>query len=81
MSASALEANLLFVSVRQSEDMRRFAGWAAILAVPTALAGVYGMHFEDMPELKQPWGYPLVLGVIVTTCLVLFWRFRRAGWI
>lgn len=78
---SALEANLLFASLRQSEDMRRFAGWAAILAVPTAIAGVYGMNFEDMPELRQPWGYPLVLGIIVAACLLLYWRFRRAGWI
>ena len=68
-------------SLRQSEDMRRFAGWAAILAVPTALAGIYGMNFEDMPELKQPWGYPLVLGMILSICGGLYWRFRRLGWI
>lgn len=78
---SALEANALFASLRQNEDMRRFAGWAAILAVPTAIAGIYGMNFEDMPELKQPWGYPVVLGTIIAICGLLYWRFKRAGWL
>lgn len=78
---SALEANLLFASLQQSDVMRRFAGWAAILAVPTALAGIYGMNFEDMPELRQPWGYPAVLAAIGMICGVLYWRFRRAGWL
>jgi len=78
---SALEANALFASLRQNEDMRRFAGWAAILAVPTAIAGIYGMNFEDMPELKQPWGYPVVLGAIIGICGLLYWRFKRAGWL
>lgn len=78
---SALEANLLFASLQQNEVMRRFAGWAAILAVPTAVAGIYGMNFDDMPELRQPWGYPAVLAVIGAACGVLYWRFRRAGWL
>jgi magnesium transporter len=78
---SALEANLLFATQQQNEVMRRFAGWAAILAVPTAVAGIYGMNFEHMPELHQPLAYPAVLAGIGIACGVLFWRFRRAGWV
>lgn len=78
---SALEANLLFASLQQNDVMRRFAGWAAILAVPTAVAGIYGMNFEYMPELKLPLGYPLVLFMIIVVCGGLYWRFRRLGWL
>jgi magnesium transporter len=60
---------------------RRFAGWAAILAVPTAIAGIYGMNFEYMPELTWRYGYFLVLGVIGAIAGILFWRFRRSGWL
>ena len=60
---------------------RRFAGWAAILAVPTAIAGIYGMNFEYMPELTWRYGYFIVLGIIVLIAGVLFWRFRRSGWL
>jgi magnesium transporter len=81
MLGFAFEAGLLMESSRQSEVSRRLAGWAAILAVPTAIAGIYGMNFEHMPELAWRWGYPAVLLVIVATCLYLFVRFRRAGWI
>ena len=55
--------------------------WAAILAVPTALAGIYGMNFKNMPELEMPYGYYAVIGVIVTSCAVLYWRFKRNGWL
>lgn len=77
----AFEASLLFESSRQGEVGRRLAGWAAILAVPTAIAGIYGMNFEQMPELRWRFGYPAVLVVIVTVCVALYVRFRRAGWI
>ena len=53
----------------------------AILAVPTAIAGIYGMNFKYMPELESPTGYYWVLGVIFTVCLTLFWRFRKSGWL
>ena len=78
---SALEANLSLMSVRQNEDMKRLAGWAAIIAVPTAIAGIYGMNFDNMPELKWSWGYPLVMGGMVAACLFLYARFKRAGWL
>ncbi len=77
---TALEANLLIVSVRQNEVTRQLAGWAAILAVPTAIAGVYGMNFEVMPELDWRYGYPTVLFAIVSLCGYLYYRFKKSGW-
>ena len=67
--------------MRQNEDVRKISAWAAILAVPTAMAGIYGMNFEHMPELKWVFGYPLVLLVIAVACLTLYRAFRRAGWL
>ena len=78
---SALEANLLLSSVQQNEVTKRLAGWAAILAVPTAVAGVYGMNFRYMPELDWVWGYPLTLIGIGGICGYLYYRFHRAGWL
>jgi magnesium transporter len=78
---SALEANLSLISVRQNEAMKRLAGWAAIIAVPTMVAGIYGMNFKFMPELEWPWSYPLVMLSMLVTCLVLYVKFRRAGWL
>jgi magnesium transporter len=76
-----LTANLTQFSVRQNEDVRRISAWAAIIAVPTAIAGIYGMNFEHMPELNWTFGYPLVLAVIALACVTLYWRFRRTGWL
>ena len=76
-----LQANLAQVGVRQNEDMRRITAWVAILAVPTAVAGIYGMNFEHMPELRWTYGYPAVLLVTLAICAVLYRRFRRSGWL
>lgn len=78
---SALHANLTQVSVRQNEDMRKISAWVAILAVPTMIAGIYGMNFEDMPELHWRFGYPSVLVLIAVVCLLLHRRFKQAGWL
>jgi magnesium transporter len=78
---SALHANLTQVSVRQNEDMRKISAWVAILAVPTMIAGIYGMNFDNMPELRWRFGYPAVLILIAVICLLLHRRFRRAGWL
>ena len=78
---SALHANLTQVSVRQNEDMRKISAWVAILAVPTMVAGIYGMNFDHMPELRWRFGYPLVLALILVVCTVLFRRFKRSGWL
>lgn len=79
--SSALDANLALVSIRQNDIMKLLAGWAAIVAVPTLLAGIWGMNFEFMPELRRPWGYPLALAVIAGAMATLYWRFKRAGWL
>jgi magnesium transporter len=79
--STVLQANLTQVSVRQNEDMRRITAWVAILAVPTMVAGIYGMNFDHMPELRWRYGYPAVLLVIVTICVLLYRRFRRSGWL
>ena len=78
---SVLQANLTQVSVRQNDDMRRISAWVAIIAVPTMIAGIYGMNFEHMPELGWQYGYPAVLVVILVICTTLYRRFRRAGWL
>jgi magnesium transporter len=78
---SVFEASNLLEQQRQGTITRQLAAWAAIAAVPTAIAGIYGMNFENMPELKTQYGYHIVLGVIVTMCGLLFWRFKRSGWL
>ncbi len=79
--SAALEANLSMTSISQSEVSKRFAGWAAIIGIPTAIAGIYGMNFEYMPELHSKWGYPAVLVVIVGVCTFLYFRFKKSGWL
>ncbi len=79
--ASALDANLAQISVQQNEDMRKISAWVAIAAVPTMIAGIYGMNFDQMPELRSSYGYPIVIGFMVLVCLFLYRRFRRAGWL
>ena len=78
---SVLEANLTQVGVRQNEDMRKISAWVAIAAVPTMIAGIYGMNFKHMPELGWPVGYPLALLLMAGICVFLYWRFRKAGWL
>jgi magnesium transporter len=81
MLTSVLEANLTQVSVRQNDDMRKISAWVAIAAVPTMIAGIYGMNFQNMPELKWDFGYPLVIGVMVLICSLLYRQFKRSGWL
>ena len=76
-----IQANLAQVTVEQNEDMRRISAWVAILAIPTAVAGIYGMNFRDMPELAWRYGYPATLLVIGLICSVLYRGFRRNGWL
>jgi magnesium transporter len=78
---TALEANLSLASVAQQEDTRRLAAWAAIIAVPTMIAGVYGMNFEFMPELQWRFGYPLVMASTAALCVALYVGFKRSGWL
>jgi magnesium transporter len=69
------------VAVEQNRDTRRLAAWAAIIAVPTLLAGIYGMNFQLMPELSWWFGYPLALALMGAACAVLYWGFKRSGWL
>jgi magnesium transporter len=78
---SILQAHLARVTVAQNEDMRKITAWAAIIAVPTMVCGVYGMNFDHMPELHWRYGYGLVIGVIAAACLALHRGFRRSGWL
>nr|WP_131768850.1 magnesium/cobalt transporter CorA [Candidatus Protofrankia californiensis] len=79
--SSILQATLTQVTIAQNEDMRRISAWVAIAAVPTAIAGIYGMNFDHMPELRQVWGYPAALCLIVTVCVFLYRAFKRNGWL
>jgi magnesium transporter len=78
---SVLQANLAQVGVRQNEDMRKISAWVAILAVPTMLAGIYGMNFDTMPELRWQLGYPSVLALMLVLCFSLWRYFKKVGWL
>lgn len=78
---NVLNAHLAQVGMQQNEDMRKISAWAAILAIPTMVAGIYGMNFKHMPELSWTLGYPLAVVATVGVCLVLYWRFRKGGWL
>ncbi|MDE5452286.1 magnesium transporter [Bradyrhizobium sp. CSA112] len=79
--AFAFEASLLVGQAQETAVSKKLASWLAIIAVPTALAGVYGMNFKHMPELEWDYGYFLVLGLMLTACSGLYWRFRSVGWL
>jgi magnesium transporter len=79
--SSSLQANLAQVGVRQNEDMRRISAWVAIIAVPTAIAGIYGMNFHHMPELRWELGYPAALLAMALICALLYRYFKKVGWL
>ena len=76
-----MNASLAQVSVAQNEDMRKISAWVAIAAEPTMVAGIYGMNFDNMPELHWRFGYFLVLCLVTTTCVLLFTAFKRNHWL
>ena len=81
MLTSMLAANLTQVSLRQNEDMRKISAYVAIAAVPTFLAGIWGMNFTFMPEIDEVWGYPLALLIMAGACTFLYSRFKKSGWL
>jgi magnesium transporter len=81
MIGTALQVNLGLIAIGESEITKKLAAWGAIFAVPTALAGIWGMNFKHMPELDWAVGYPLALGLIVAACVWLYSRFRKTGWL
>ena len=81
MLNSLVQAALARVGMQQNIDMRKISAWAGIIAVPTMVAGIYGMNFDFMPELNWHWGYPAVIGLMVIVCLFLYLSFRKQGWL
>lgn len=81
MVTTALSVNLSLIAIGDNETTKRLASCAALVAVPTLVAGVYGMNFDYMPELKWAYGYPLAIAIMVVVDTYLFYRFRRAGWL
>jgi magnesium transporter len=79
--SSVLQANLSQLTVRQNDDMRRISAWVAIAAVPTALAGIWGMNFRHMPELGWEYGYLIAIGVMFGICVLLYTLFKRSHWL
>jgi magnesium transporter len=78
---TAIQVALAMVSVSDNEVTKRLAAYAALVAVPTMIAGVYGMNFETMPELQWTWGYPFSVAVMTVIDVFLFYKFRKAGWL
>lgn len=78
---TALHVNLSLISVAQNDVVKRLAGWGAILAVPTVVASIYGMNFDNMPELHWQYGYPVTVGITVIVCVLLYRRLKRADWL
>lgn len=78
---TTIQVCLSSVTIEQSDITKQLAAWAGVFAMATAFAGIWGMNFEKMPELKWEYGYPLALGIIVTACTALYLRFKRMGWL
>lgn len=76
-----LSAHLAQMSVRQNDDMRKISAWAAMAAIPTMAAGVYGMNFEHMPELRWVWSYPALMALMAVTEILVYRLFKRRGWL
>ena len=79
--SSAHDAHMARITVQQNDDMRKISAWVAIAAVPTLIAGIYGMNFDHMPELRWQYGYPLALGLMGAVCLTLHRLFKKSGWL
>lgn len=81
MVTTALSVNLSLITLAENETMKRLAAYAALIAVPTMIAGIYGMNFDHMPELEWAFGYPVTLGIMAILDAYLFYRFRKAKWL
>ncbi len=81
MATTAISVNLSLITLQENQTTKQLAAYAALVAVPTMIAGIYGMNFENMPELEWAYGYPLALAAMVGIDLYLFFRFRKTGWL
>jgi magnesium transporter len=79
--STAMETNFSLISISQSEVSKRFAGWAALIGVPTMVVGIYGMNFRFMPELQWKYAYPVIMAITFGFCGFLYYRLKRAGWL
>jgi magnesium transporter len=79
--STAISVNLSMITLQESETMKRLAAYAALIAVPTLIAGIYGMNFQHMPELNWRYGYGAAMGIMVLVDCYLFYRFRKTGWL
>ena len=78
--STALDANFSLISISQNDVSKRFAGWAALIGIPTMIAGIYGMNFKFMPELNYEYGYPIVMSITIGVCIVVYLFLKRSGW-
>ena len=81
MLGTAIQVNLSLIALSDNAVTKKLAAWAALIAVPTMIAGIYGMNFEHMPELKWMWGYPASLASMIVIDIFLYWRFKRTHWL
>ena len=81
MITTAISVAISLITIQENEVTKRLAGYAALVAVPTLIAGIYGMNFQHLPELNSPWGYPFTVAAMIGIDLYLFWRFRKAKWL
>jgi len=81
MLQTAISVSFTLINLSESETTKRLAAWGALITIPTLIAGVYGMNFEHMPELKWAFGYPFAIGIMVAIDAYLAYRFRKAGWL
>jgi magnesium transporter len=79
--SDVLAAHLAQMSVRQNDDMRKISAWAAMAAIPTMIAGIYGMNFDHMPELRWAWSYPLLIAGMAAVEVLLYRLFKSRGWL
>jgi magnesium transporter len=80
MVSTAISVNLSLITLQENEDVKRLAAYASLIAVPTLIAGIYGMNFDYMPELRSVWGYPIAIAVMVAIDVYMAYRFRKAKW-
>ena len=79
--ATAIQVNLGMINLSETEVTKKLAGWAAIIAIPTLIAGIYGMNFKNMPEYDLVWGYPFALGLMLGLDLALYFWFKKIRWL
>jgi magnesium transporter len=81
MVITAISVNLSMITLQENQTMKQLAAYAALVAAPTLVAGIYGMNFQNMPELKWMFGYPMALSIMAAIDAYLFFRFRKSGWL